>query len=100
MSAWSAAGRGEAMGQDATFEGAATFALDVGRHRAALLRVTGKFKPGRQMTLPGAIEHGAFGLAAAIERGVRGRAGRTGRHDHPDWGVRRGNCAYVQSSAR
>jgi hypothetical protein len=100
VTALATAGTGKAVGENAAFEVAAKFALDVGRHRSARRTVTREFEPGRQVALHGAIEQCAFWLAAAIARGARGRAGRAGRHDHPDWGIGMEDCASVQSMAR
>lgn len=49
------------------------------------------------MRLHGAIEHGAFGLAAAIGGGARGGARSScGGHGHPDRGIGIDNCIDIQ----
>jgi len=75
VAALAAAGTGEAVGQDAAFEVAAEFALDVSWHRSARRALAREFAPGCEVALRGAIEHSALGLAAAIGRGARGAQG-------------------------
>ena len=65
VAAVGAAGPSEAVGEDAAFQIAAEFPLDVGGRGAARF-VLRQFEPGRQVGLHGAIEHRALGLAATI----------------------------------
>jgi len=62
-----------------------SFPLYMGGHRAALRVASAKIKSRRQMSAHRAVEQCAFGLAAAIGRGVGGRT--DGGHAHPDRGI-------------
>ena len=66
------------MRENAAFEIAAELPLDIRRTGSALPTVEGEFEPGGEVRLHGAIEHGAFGPATAIDSRASGRAG--GRH--------------------
>ena len=68
----------KAMRENAAFEIAAELPLDIRRTGSALPTVEGEFEPGGEVRLHGAIEHGAFGPATAIDSRASGRAG--GRH--------------------
>ena len=76
MAAVGAAGPSEAVREDAAFQIAAEFPLDVGGRGAARF-VLRQFEPGRQVGLHGAIEHRALGLAATIGGGAYSRASWT-----------------------
>ena len=76
VAAVGAAGPSEAVGEDAAFQIAAEFPLDVGGRGAARF-VLRQFEPGRQVGLHGAIEHRALGLAATIGGGAYSRASWT-----------------------
>ena len=78
MTALGTPGAGKAMRENAAFEIPAELAFDMGWAGSALSTVTGEFEPGGEVRLHGAIEHGTFGPATAIDGSARGRAG--GRH--------------------
>ena len=62
-----------------------SFPLNMAGHRAALRFASPEIKSRRQMSAYRAVEQCAFGLAAAIGRGVGGRT--DGGHAHPDRGI-------------
>jgi len=70
MSARSAAGTGEAVGEDAAVEVAAEFPLG-GRGRARPDAIILKRQPGSKMGLHRAIEQRALGLATAVDGPAR-----------------------------
>ena len=78
MAAVGASSARKAMRENAAFEIAAELPLDIRRTGSALPTVEGEFEPGGEVRLHGAIEHGTFGPATAIDGSARGRAG--GRH--------------------
>ena len=90
-----AAGAGKAVGEDATFEVAAEFAL--GQHRClTALPVIVQRQPGGEVRLYHAVEERAFGLASVIDGGDAARVGSNGGHGHPD---RRAGCLTVCPSS-
>lgn len=71
------------MRENPAFEIPAELALDMGWAGSALATIAGEFEPGGEVRLHGAIEHGAFGPATAIDgrasKRTGGRHGDTGR---------------------
>jgi len=74
VTALGASSAGKAMRENPAFERAVELPLDMGRTTSALPTVTGEFEPGGEGRLHGAIEHGAFGPATAINGRASGRA--------------------------
>ena len=75
VTALGASGAGKTIGENPAFEIATELAFDRGRTGGALPTVTGQFEPGGEVHLHGAIEHGTFGPATAIDGSASGRAG-------------------------
>ena len=75
------------MRENAAFEIAVELPLDIRRTHSALPTVTAEFEPSGEVRLHGAIEHGAFGPATAIDgsasRSTGGRHGNSGRMFEP-----------------
>ena len=71
------------MRENAAFEIAAELAFDMGWAGSALAAIAREFEPGGEVRLHGAIEHGTFGPATAIDgsasRSTGGRHGDTSR---------------------
>jgi hypothetical protein len=73
---------GEAMRENPAFEIAAELAFDMGWAGSALAAIAGEFEPGGEVRLHGAIEHGTFGPATAIDGSAsRGTGGRHGGYE-------------------
>jgi hypothetical protein len=83
VTALGASSAGKAMRENPAFEIAAELAFDMGWAGSALAAIAGEFEPGGEVRLHGAIEHGTFGPATAIDgsasRSTGGRHGNTGR---------------------
>ena len=83
MTALGTPGAGKAMRENATFEIPAELLFDMGWAGSALAAIAGEFEPGGEVGLHGAIEHGTFGPATAIDgsasRSTGGRHGDTSR---------------------
>ena len=95
-----AARAGEAVGEDAAFEVAAKFPLNVCWCRMArcILR---QFEPGDQVSLHGTVEHAAFGLATTIGGSTRsGTRDDGGVHGHPDRWIGIGDYINTQLFAQ
>ena len=67
VTALGASGAGKTIGENAAVEIATELAFDRGRTGGALPTVTGQFEPSGEGRLHGAIEHGTFGPATAID---------------------------------
>jgi hypothetical protein len=87
VTALGASSAGKAMRENAAFEIPAELAFDMGWTGSALAAVAGEFEPGGEVRLHGAIEHGTFGPATAIDgsasRSTGGRHGNSGRMFEP-----------------
>jgi hypothetical protein len=83
VTALGASSAGKAMRENPAFEIAAELAFDMGWAGSALAAIAGEFEPGGEVRLHGAIEHGTFGPATAIDgsasRSTGGRHGDTSR---------------------
>jgi hypothetical protein len=75
------------MRENPAFEIPAELAFDMGWAGSALAAIAGEFEPGGEVRLHGAIEHGTFGPATAIDgsasRSTGGRHGNSGRMFEP-----------------
>ena len=67
MTALGASSARKAMRENAAFEIPAELAFDMGWAGSALAAIAGEFELGSEVRLHGAIEHGTFGPATAID---------------------------------
>ncbi len=75
MTALGTPGAGKTIGENPAVEIAAELTFDMGWTGSALAAIAGEFEPGGEVRLHGAIEHGMFGPATAIDSSANGRAG-------------------------
>ena len=83
VTALGASSAGKAMRENPAFEIPAELAFDMGWAGSTLAAIAGEFEPSGEVRLHGAIEHGTFGPATAIDgsasRSTGGRHGDTSR---------------------